>query len=123
MMVTHGRSIVTQTEDDANAWWWARNELAPLKSSMDKVQPVVDKWSVAVHTSSCPTFCKAHGDNNEATLLALMVDIVSATASIEKQLSILVGMHNARLKRLSLEGQVVEPKAKKPRSKAVAKAK
>ena len=122
-MVSHGRSIVKQTEDETNAWWWARNELTDLQASMDKVQPVVDKWNVAVYTSSFPTFCKANGDNSEAALLALQVDIESATTSIEKQLSILVGMHNTRLKRLSLEGQVVEPKAEKGKSKAAAKAK
>ena len=122
-VVSHGRSIVTQTDDDTNAWWWARSELTPLKSNMDVAQPVVDKRSAAVHTSSFPIFCQTNGDNNDATLLALKVDIESATTSIEKQSSILVGMHNARLKRQSLEGQVVEPKAKKPRPNAAAKGK
>ena len=59
MMVANGRSSVKQTEDGANAWWWARNEVQPLQDSINVVQPVLDNWSALLHTSSFATFCKS----------------------------------------------------------------
>ena len=123
MMVANGRSIVKQTEDGANAWWWARNEVQPLQDSINVVQPVLDNWSVVVHTSSFAIFCKSNGDNSEAALLGIKVDIELATSNVEMQLSMLVNMHNAKLKRLAEEQNAVTKAKKAKVTKAKAKGK
>ena len=69
-MVTHSESIVLQSSDKDNDWWWARGEkVAALQEAIDIAKPCLLKWESSVRTSTLAYLVKKQWSEIELYLV------------------------------------------------------
>jgi hypothetical protein len=100
-MATHARSIIAQSGQMANPWFWANGQTSELSEALEThVTPIVDKWAPTVRASTLALLEKQKGGNAEACawLDGFKEELDFATQKLERPLGVLVGMHTTRLK-------------------------
>ena len=110
-MITHAVSISTQSAEEDNDWYWARNEMEPLRRVVGELKKTSDEWFANVRTSKLGIMSQKLGSSSNCAewLDKHKVDLDTAIAKLQRPLGELVGMHNARLR---TREEISKPKKK-----------
>ena len=120
-MIRNAQSILKQSVDKNNAWYWAKDEAIKLQEAIGKVQSTSDHCQETCVTSSVHVLQKNHSapESAGAFLEKHKEDLKAAAKEISVPLQDLNDMHKVKL-RPACTGEPKAPKAKKPKTAVAA---
>ena len=99
-MIRHAESIVKQSKEPSNAWYWARDERARLSTAVGQVQAVVDQSQECIQTSTLSALTLKCGGAERVNVFlgSHKQSLNAASLVLSRPLEEIVSMHKVRLK-------------------------
>jgi hypothetical protein len=114
-MVTHACSIISQAARESKVWYWARNELGPLRNVLTEVEATSAEWNSKIRSSKIGIMTQKLGSTAQCIewLMSHKADLDAQSTKLQRQLGELVGMHCARLRTREVSVKMEKSDARK----------